>query len=188
MLNRVRTYANKKARRHLVLCDAHTHGEIEDGKLLFDFHSFPLRIGEVNGKPQEANLSMSHHNNIFGRSKGGVAPSGWSCKSLPYLVEFDNWGYSGKGGQSVAGIWIWGYDEISWFAHQDEKYRNNWLHYAFKWIKEHDSNGHLQMPTRRILAAPTEGNVRMFSANKSSEACPNGFNVEQTIKAIWQQK
>ena len=101
LLNRVRVYAKTNARRHLVLCDAHTHGEVEDGKLLFDFHSFPLRIAERPGKPQEAILSRDHSNNLFGHSKGGITPSGWSCESLPYLVEFDNWGYSGKGGESV---------------------------------------------------------------------------------------
>ena len=51
MLNRVRAYARKHARRHFLLCDAHTPtgGYVEDGKLLFDFHSFPLRIVEVRG-------------------------------------------------------------------------------------------------------------------------------------------
>jgi hypothetical protein len=189
MLSRVRAYARKNARRHLVLCDAHTHGEVEEGNLLFDFHSFPLRIAEVKGKPQEAVLSSAHLDNIFGRSKGGVTPSGWSCESLPYLVEFDNWGYSGKGGQSVGGIWVWGYDEMSWFAHQDAAYRDQWLRYAFRWVKEQDANGHLQMPTRRVLAAPVrDGNRRMYCANMKSDACPGGFNVEKTIKDIWRRK
>ncbi len=188
LLRRIRRYAKKHARRHLVLCDAHTHGEVEEGKLLFDFHSFPLRIMEIRERPQEAMLSIDHLDNIFGRSQGGITPSGWSCTSLPYLVEFDNWGYSGKGGQSIGDIWVWGYDEISWFAHQDEEYRNNWLRYAFEWVKEHDTCGHLQMPTRRILAAPTKGNVRMYCANTRSAACPTGFNVEKTIKEIWREE
>ena len=190
MLERVRTYAHKHARRHLVLCDAHTHGEVENDRLLFDFHSYPLMMKEIKGKPEEAMLSMNwpmSHPPIYGRSKGGITPSGWSCKSLPYLVEFDNCGYSGKGGQSVGGPWVWGYDEISWFSQQDEKYRDYWLRYAWKWMREHDENGYLQMPTRRIiLTCPIADRVLvMYCANTPSEACPTGFNVEKTIKDIW---
>jgi len=186
MLTRVRSYGRKKARRHMVLCDAHTHGEVEDGKLLFDFHSYPMRIREGKGKPMEAVLAAAKPGDIFTRSKGGVTPSGWSCKSLPYLVEFDNYGYSGKGGQSVGGIWVWGYDEISWYAHQNEKYRESWLRYAYNWVKTKDSNGHLQMPCRRILHASVN-NMWMFKGNTRSEACPTGFNVENTIKDIWKK-
>jgi hypothetical protein len=188
ILDRVRAYARKNARRHLVLCDAHTHGEVEDGELLFDFHSFPLRIAERKGKPQEGVLSRKHSNSIYGRSKGGVTPNGWSCKSLPYLVEFDNFGYSGKGGQSVKGIWVWGYDEISWFAHQDKEYRANWLRYAVDWVKENDPHGYVQMPARRTLAAPLEGNIRIYRANRRSAVCPGGFDMEQAIREIWQKE
>lgn len=41
MLGRVRAYAKTHARRHFLLCDAHAPagGFVEDGKLLFDFHS-----------------------------------------------------------------------------------------------------------------------------------------------------
>ena len=91
LLTRVRAYALRRARRHFVLCDAHTHGIVENGRLLFDFHSFPLRIEETRGKPTQAHLVRHGAGRIFGRSKGGITPSGWSCESLPYLVEFDNW-------------------------------------------------------------------------------------------------
>ncbi|MCH8240418.1 MAG: hypothetical protein IIB62_10300 [Proteobacteria bacterium] len=185
MLTKVRTYARTHARRHFVLCDAHTHGEVEEGRLLFDFHSFPLRIKMVEGKPQQAVLAMGHGSSLFGRSAGGIAPSGWSCKSLPYLVEFDNWGYSGEGGKAVEGIWVWGYDEISWFAKQNEQYRNDWLRYARQWIRTHDSNGYLQMPTRRIISGPIKPGIRTFVGNTRSQACPTGWSVEQTIKEIW---
>ncbi len=184
LLGRIRIYAHKHARRHLVLCDAHTHGEVEDGKLLFDFHSFPIRFKEVADKPTQAQMTMHHIESIYGHSKGGLTPSGWSCNSLPYLVEFDNWGYTGRGGQHIDGIWVWGYDEISWFAHQKEAARNEWLHYAWNWVRKHDPNAHLQMPTRRLLAAPLDGRY-MFQGNTLSKACPGGFNTEETIKAIW---
>src|SRR5262249_48756865 len=53
LLGMIRSYAAVKARRHMVLCDAHvpSGGLIRDGRLLLDAHAFPLRIKEVPGKP-----------------------------------------------------------------------------------------------------------------------------------------
>ena len=65
---------------------------MRDGKLLLDFHSFPLRIMEVPDRPQEAMLKVGFSDGIYGRSKGGITFSGWECEHLPYLVEIDNWG------------------------------------------------------------------------------------------------
>ena len=50
-----------------------------DGKLLMDFHSFPLRIKEILDRPEEAELKVGHTDAIYGRSKGGGTPSGWRC-------------------------------------------------------------------------------------------------------------
>ena len=87
-----------------------------------DFNAFPLRIKEVPDKPQEAILQLGFSDGIYNRSKGGRTVSGWTCEHLPYLVELDNYGVSRhpgepneKGGNSGA---VWGYDEITWFAHQ----------------------------------------------------------------------
>lgn len=186
MLSRVRRYAAKHARRHLVLFDAHvpSGGIVHDGKLLFDFHSFPLRIEEVPDKPHQGVLKMGYLDSIFGRSKGGITPSGWKCEHLPYLVELDNFGRSRREGQNIGAHWIWGYDEICWFAHQSEAYRNQWLRYAWNWVRENDPNGYLQMPGSRVLAAPVNGK-RWYWANTRSDAVPDGFNQEETIKAIW---
>lgn len=185
MLRRVRGYAAKRARRHFVLCDAHTHGIEHDGKLMFDFHSYPLRIKEVEGKPEQGELAIGYIDSIYRDSKGGTTPSGWKCKSLPYIVEVDNWGASGKGGQAaIGGCWIWGYDEISWFSRQRETYRNSWLKYAWNWVKKNDPNGHLEMIGLRCVADPGNG-LDEYCANKPSPACPNGSNQEATIKSIW---
>ncbi len=188
VLSRVRRYAAKHARRHLVLCDAHvpTGGRLYDGdKLLFDFHTFPLRIAAVAGEPQKGVLRRGHVDSLYGRSKGGLTPSGWRCESLPFLVELDNWGRSGKEGQDIGGCWIWGYDEICWFAHQSADYRNQWLRYAWRRVRELDANGWLQMPGSRCLAAPVRGRLWWYFANRPSEAVPDGFGQEDTIKAIW---
>ena len=123
----IRSYANQHARRHMVVCDSHvpSGGLVREGKLLMDFHSFPLRIMEVPDRPQEAVLKVGFSDGIYGRSKGGMTISGWKCEHLPYLVEIDNWGASRHPGQPKAGgIWVWGYDEITWFAHQSKQYRS----------------------------------------------------------------
>lgn len=189
LIQRVRKYAQAHARRHWVFCDAHvrkTHGVVVDGRLMLDSHARPLRgLRETEGEPLHATLEMGYLDSIFGRSKGGTAPSGWTCEHLPYLVEFDNWGSCGKGGQDIGGIWVWGYDEICWFAHLEEEYRNQWLRYAWDWLKENDRNGHLQMPGCRGLADPVDGKTT-YRANVSSAACPDGFNQEEAIKEIWE--
>jgi lysophospholipase L1-like esterase len=186
LLSRVRAYATLHARRHFVLCDAHvpSGGIVHGERLLLDFHSFPLRIAEVSEKPQEGFLKMGHLDSIYGRSKGGLTPSGWSCPHLPYLVELDNYGVSARPGQPGTAYFTWGYDEISWFAHQPEHYRNEWLRYAWNWLREKDPNGWLQMPGSRTLHAPVGGR-HWYWANTRSAATPEGFNQEETIKAIW---
>ena len=186
MLHRVRTYAAKYARRHVVLCDAHvpSGGIVHDGRLMFDFHSFPLRIEEVADSPEEGILQMGYLDSIFGRSKGGLTPSGWACESAPFIVELDNFERSGHEGENHGHHWIWGYDEICWFARQSEDYRNRWLEYAWLWIREHDPNGYLQMPGSRCLAVPADGKG-WYWANTRSGAVPDGFSQENTIKTIW---
>src|SRR5580658_752481 len=199
LLQHVRRYAAKKARRHFVICDAHVPrgGPVVDGKLLLDFHAFPLRPKEVADAPQKAILEVGHSDSIYGRSNGGISPSGWKCEHLPYLVEFDNFGGTRTPGQASqahgASIFTWGYDEITWFAQQPESYRNEWLRYARSWLREHDRNGFLEMPGGRMLtngpAASREGSGRInwYFANTKSAACPHGFSQEETIKAIWRE-
>ncbi len=187
VLGLIRSYATQHARRHMVLLDSHvpSGGLVRDGQLLMDFHSFPLRIMETPDKPQEAILKVGFSDGIYGRSKGGTTISGWKCDHLPYLVEIDNWGVSKQPGQAKAGsIWIWGYDEITWFAHQSPQYRSNWLHYASNWVRKTDPNGFLQMPGSRTLRSPRD-NLRWYYANKPSPAVPEGFGDEEAIRVIW---
>ena len=139
LLQRVRGYAAKKSRRHWVIIDAHVPkgGPVVDGRLLLDFHSFPLRPKEVADSPQKAVLEIGYSDGLYGRSKGGITPSGWTCEHLPFLVEFDNFGGTRTPGLATqskgASIFTWGYDEITWLAQQPEAYRNEWLRYAWSW-------------------------------------------------------
>jgi hypothetical protein len=189
-LSKVRAYAKVHARRHYVLLDGHvpSGGMIKDGVSLLDFNSFPMRIKEVPDRPFEAVLEVGHLDSLFKRSKGCVSPSGWSCDSLPYLVEFDNYGRGRT--PNVADLnssFVWGWDEISWFAQLNDMDRNRWLNYAYDWIKKTDPNGHLQMPACRMISCPNE-TLRSYFANTNSAACPVGYSQEETIKQIWSQE
>ena len=183
----VRAYAAEHARRHMVLCNAHvpSGGLVRKGHLLLDFHAFPLRIKEVPDHPEEAILQVGFSDGIYGRSKGGVTFSGWHCEHLPYLVELDNWGVSKQPGQAGAGgNWVWGYDEITWFAHQSKQYRSDWLRYAWNWVRKTDPNGYLEMPGSRTMRSPLDHRF-WYHANAQSAKVPNGLDDEDAIRAIW---
>jgi hypothetical protein len=191
LTDRIREYARKNGRRKFVMLDAHvpTGGYLsDDGRLLLDFHSFPQRPKEICETPYHAELEIGFHDAIFKRSKGGITPSGWKCGSLPYLIELDNSGASNPG---VCGgeewWWPWGWDEITWFAHCDEDYRNYWLEYVVNWLKENDPVGHLQMPGSTTIAADPIGDIWMYRINTKSEACPTGFSQEETVKRLWSE-
>lgn len=188
-IGKLRNYANVHARRHWVLLDSHATegGMIVDGKSLLDFNSFPLRIKEVAQKPKHAILEKGFIDAYYGRSKGCITPSGWACRSLPYLLEFDNYGVSKTPGAAGVDYFVWGYDEITWFYLQDENYRQDWLVYADQWIKETDPNGHLQMPVTRIISLGDGTPVFKNFGNNRSEHCPTGMNLEETIKKIWKK-
>jgi hypothetical protein len=185
----IRSYAVQHARRHMVLCNAHvpSGGLLYNGQLLLDFHAFPLRVMEVPEKRGEAILKVGFSDGIYGRSKGGITYSGWKCAHLPYLVELDNYGVSKHPGEAnTMGNfnWVWGYDEITWFAHQSKQYRRNWLFYAWNWVRRTDPNGYLQMPGSRTETSPLDGR-RWYYANNPSTAVPDGLGDEEAIRAVW---
>src|SRR5258708_6928371 len=186
ILSLIRGYAAKHARRKMIICDAHVPGGgfVRDGKLLMDVHAFPLRITETPETPEGAILKVGYTDALYGRSEAGITPSGWKCESLPYMVEFDNYGASKQPGQPGMGpFWVWGYDEISWFAKQSKQYRQDWLRYAYDWLAKTDLNGHLEMPgSRQTTGLPDK---RWYDANNLSTAVPNGHGDEDTIREIW---
>lgn len=187
VLTLARAYAAKHARRHMLLCNGHVPGGglVRGGRLLLDFHAFPLRVMEVPDKPEEAVLKVGFSDGIYGRSKGGVTASGWKCDHLPYLVELDNWGVSRHPSEArQGGNWVWGYDEISWFSHQSKQYRADWLRYAWDWVRKTDPNGYLEMPGSRTARVP-QAQRRWYFAHTPSAAVPDGLDDEPAIKVIW---
>lgn len=103
------------------------------------------------------------------------------------MCEIDCGGSSGKPGQPSTFPWNWGYDCGSWFAHQSADYRRDFLAYARRWLLERKEDAWLQMPTRLNLADLVDG-VKMWHGNTRSPSCPEGFNEEEAIKAIWDQE
>jgi len=187
LLAKIRQRAAKHARRRWIILDAHVPkaGMVKDGVSLIDFNSFPLRIKPIPEKPYEGKLEVSHLDALYKKSKGCTSPSGWKCKSLPYLVEFDNFGRSSQTNVAdTTSHFIWGWDEISWFSMQPGQYRNTWLTYAHDWLKKTDPNGHLEMPGCRMLSCANE-TVGSYRANTKSAACPIGYSQEEAIKGIW---
>ncbi|MDB6068506.1 MAG: hypothetical protein JWR26_4714 [Pedosphaera sp.] len=188
LISLVRDYAAKHARRHMVLCNGHvpTGGLMHDGNPILDFHAFPLRIMETPDKPQEAILKLGFSDGIYGHSKGGKTFSGWTCEHLPYIVEFDNYGQSSHPGkpntQGGGFVWIWGYDEITWFGNQPRDYRAKWLQYAWDWVRTTDTNGYVEMPGGRTARS---ANMRWYYANNPSETVPEGRGDEEAIHAVW---
>ncbi len=179
LLERIRKYASRHARRKIVLIDAHvpSGGIVRNGKLLFDLHSFPSRPKSVQGKPFKAVLEKGFSDAIYARSSGGITPSGWKCESLPYIVEIDNFGASDHPGEYREDdkFHVWGWDEINWFIKQPEDYRNEWLEYAYKWVRRTDPNGYFQLPLRR------------FEHYTASMTRPGGMRQEETIRRIWEE-
>ncbi|WP_339864294.1 hypothetical protein [uncultured Algoriphagus sp.] len=189
IIDRIRKKAKSASRRGWVILDAHVPygGLLKDGVSLIDFNSFPLRIKEVVGSPLKGELEQGYLDAIYNKSLGGVSPSGWESESLPYLVEFDNYGSSKEVGVAdTTSHFVWGYDEITWFSLQSEQERNDWLRYAQQWIKSIDANGHLQMPGNRMITRENESNGS-YRANRISEACLFGYNQEEAILKLWSQ-
>ena len=187
LLTMVRGHAASHARRHMVLCNGHvpSGGLMHEGRPLLDFHAFPLRIKEVSDQPEAAILQAGFSDGLYGRSKGGLTVNGWGCDHLPYLVELDNYGVSAHPGQPNAKgefNWVWGYDEITWFAHQPPDARARWLHYAWDWVRQTDTNAWLEMPGSRTATSPDS---RWYFANNPSPAVPTGLGDEETIREIW---
>lgn len=197
VMNLVRDYARIHARRHFVLLNAHTHGCYDaSGKLMFDFHCYPIRPVAIASDrpyhapdgihPQRCELIMGWGNSIFGRSMGGMTHSGWECDSLPYFVEIDNYGCQPPELLNTpVDYYPWGYDECSWFAQQPESYRAEWLRYAHDWLRDNDPAGYLEMLGVRGISIYDETSPNKLSRRRYFIGETDDWKV---VRDIWQSE
>jgi hypothetical protein len=194
LFNKIRAYAAQHARRGFVLLDSHASngGIVESGQLLFDIGCFPARPKEQCGTPYEAILETNYRSSIYGKTVGGITPSGWYCDRIPYNVELDNFGADNPGVcRGATSEYVWGWDESTWFAHCTNAYRNYWLGYAVSWLKTNDNIGYLRPNGRRTISPDPidingDGKLEWeYRANTPTASAPDGFGQEETIKALW---
>lgn len=186
ILSKVRTAAKTKARRGTVLCDGHCPNIADNGNLLLDFCSYPLRVRAIIGDPQKGEIKKFYLDAIYGTTLGGKTPSGWSCTNSPYIVEFDNFGISDHPGvASLSESWVWGYDEISWYYLQPTDYKNLFLAQIEDYISKVDPVGFIEMPGSRVVTIQNSYNPLRYRCNTKSVTCPDGQSQELTIKQIW---
>jgi hypothetical protein len=178
LIGMVRDYAAKHARRHYVLCDAHTHGISVDGVSLFDYNAFPIRLKEVIDRPMECICEEGYLDSLFSRSAPGVSPSGWTADAMPFIVEFDNFGRNPlRGRPDHESYFTWGYDEITWFALLRDEARASFLRYLDEWVNSRYPEGWVQMPSRRIMTESIKHtyNSQSLKAEKISELAPKEY-------------
>jgi hypothetical protein len=184
-LDLVRAYAATHARRHWVLLDAHTHGLVRDGRLLLDFHAWPLRLREIGGAGErDVILQAGFLDAIYGRSRGGVTPSGWYARNLPYLVEFDN-GYAGTvpGGCELPEC-VWGDDEITWFASLSPARRDAALRRLQAAVAALDPCARLQIPAMRPIIAAETSSCPFYFVHDPRDL-PEGYGQEDVVRDLW---
>ena len=195
---KIRVYAAQHARRHLVLMDAHTHGVNINGKLLFDYHAMPFTSKPIM-EAEGTKLALVRE----GYSEGGENPNGWSAETMPYLMEYDNWGgrmvddVNAVPREKLARIDWWGYDQIGWFANQAKEDREHFLEYTYNWVEINNPNAYFEIPLRRMLsdaAVPMkradngeEDMQKDYQLNDYSAGCPMGFGDEEVIERLWKR-
>lgn len=198
LFDKIREYGKQHGRRHKVLLDAHSHGININGKLLLDYHAMPFtRVPLFDRKGDKLVLVRE------GFSEGGYNVNGWSANAMPYLMEYDNWG--GKilddfsaytDAQRAVKDW-WGYDQIAWFANQDEEGQSHFLDYTYKWTAINNCNAHFQVPFRRMIESaavkmkPYGSEIEevqdFYQINSKSTNCPLGFGQEEVVKKLWEK-
>ncbi len=185
LVTRIRTHAAGHARRGWVLLDAHTHGLVRDGRLLLDFHSWPTRPREV-GDPavEDVVLEAGFLDSIYGRSLGGVTPSGTFVRNQRFLVEVDN-GYAGPsaGGCDLPEC-VWGHDEITWFARQPAERRDELLRYFWARVPELDPVGRFQAPAVRPVQSLLAKGCERYMMHDGGDVSCGGGQVDAVLE-MW---
>lgn len=185
VIGMLREYGKAHARRHKVIFDAHSHSLVVGGKSLLDYNAMPLTRYPILDRTGEKLVLVRE-----GKSGGGISPEGVCEESLPFLYEFDNWGgrdvraHETLSFEELARSQWWGGDQISWFACQDEKSRNKFLDYTFKWVSINNPDGYFAFPLMRGIGSGGDGAERVYKLNNRSEACPGGYSQEDETEKL----
>lgn len=196
LIDMIREYGKNHGRRHKILLDAHSHGISINNRLLLDYNAMPFTRYPVLDREGEKIVLVRE-----GFSEGGQNPNGWEADVMPYLMEYDNWGgkvlddFDNYSKEARAWQDWWGYDQIGWFANQDENGQRHFLEYTYKWTAINNINGYFQIPFRRTLESAginikRADNGKMdyqdiYQINTKSESCPMGFSQEEWVKELW---
>lgn len=188
----IRQAAVRHARRGWVILDAHSHGVSHNGRLLLDFTSRPLSARAITSRPQGIALIRR------GQTLPGIHPGGWECEDAPVLLEVDNW--HGVSLPQDAALWMdmnkraaagrWGWDDVSWLAHQTPAERHGFLAYAEAWSRLQGPEWYFQPPVRRPLGRGAwqrqDGTaILYYHANRRTWACPHGWGDEDALAALF---
>lgn len=197
IIGMIRDYAKKNARRHYVIINCHNPSQNfvdKKGNMLVDFNAFPMRIsvapGQTDHKATESNpqlcvITPGVGNAVYKKNIKGTSPSGWTTDKYPYLVEVDNWGISSQKYLDKASSYIWGYDEITWFAMQPQWYRQKFIEDLTKQIDSFNENGHLAIPGKRWIGVVPGGNGSScyFAASKTGNV--NYYGDLEFYRDLW---
>ena len=144
---------------------------------------FPLVPAADQGSSPTARMrrfwKVGFSDGIYGRSQGGMTPSGWPCEHLPYLVEIDNWGASrhpGAGeGRRDLGL---GLRRNHLVRPSDEEYRADWLRYAWDWVRRPTRTATLRCPAAARSIAPGQHALvpRQHARSRRSRGLRTGRN------------
>jgi len=178
-------YARQRARRHMVICDAHTPtGGVRRGG------QTPFRRARVSGcaiaevavsLPRPFSGSDTPTSSIR-RAKWAVTPEWLSCDHLPTWVEFDNFGATNPGQTSTALSSGLG-RKITWFATTPKPSATIGC-VRVGVAQGQRSIAHLEMPGSRCCH-PGPRRSPLVLGETQSAAGPNGFNHEETIRELW---
>lgn len=186
VLKLIREYGRVHARRHKVIIDAHSHSLVLNGRSLLDYNAMPYTRFPVLDRPGEKLVLVRE-----GKTGGGIDPDGVYQKCLPFLMEYDNWGgkdvwaHENLTYEQRAWAQWWGWDQIAWYANQDEEARNNFLEYTFKWTAVNNPDAYFAFPLRRPLESGEEAKGQTYyKLNDASADCPDGFSQEDVATRL----
>ena len=194
--DKIHEYGKTHARRGWVLLNAHaTEMKTPEGELVFDFYAW-LLAGSIPDTETAGPATIDHPQRveiatedvpyaIYGKTTGGTHPCGYEVERALYVVELDNYGvnaeHKDQPWSNFNGMYLWGYDDISWFLQQPDNYRRYWLNYAYTRIDTVDNYyGHITMPLLRC------GGMQSYYANNTAFGYSAvASNDEETVRNIF---